>query len=267
MGNKGIYTALSGAVAQNQRLDTIANNIANVNTTGFKKDRQVFKEYLTASEKLPDVIQVPKVPASIESFYDMQSADRGYVDSSGTYTDHSQGSIRATGNPMDLSIEGQGFFEVLTPRGVRWTRNGGFKISPQGQLVTRQGYPVLREGQGAPETRVIPVSSRNLTVSYSGNIYQGDEGLGKLSMATIADPDALRKEGEGLFSVKANYGLEMVPSPNAQVHQGFLETSNVNIVEEMTKMIEASRTFEGTQKAIKAFDQMNGKLVNEVAKV
>ena len=267
MGNKGIYTALSGAVAQNQRLDTIANNIENVNTTGFKKDRQVFKEYLTAAEKVPDVIQVPKIPASIESFYDLQSADKGYVDSSGTYTDMTQGSVRSTGNPLDLAVEGQGFFEVLTPRGVRFTRNGGFKISPQGQLVTRQGYQVLRQGQGAPETRTIPISSRNLTVSYNGNIFEGEEQVAQLSVMTIADADALRKEGESLYSVKPNYNMQMTPATDAQVHQGFLETSNVNIVDEMTKMIKTSRNFESLQKAIKAFDSMNGKLVNEVAKV
>jgi flagellar basal-body rod protein FlgF len=267
MGNKGIYTALSGAVAQNQRLDTIANNIANVNTTGFKKDRQVFKEYLTAAEKAPDVIQVPKIPASIESFYDLQSADKSYVDASGTYTDHTQGNVRTTSNPFDLAIEGQGFFEVLTPRGVRYTRNGGFKISPQGQLVTRQGYPVLRQGQGEPATRTIALSDRNLTVSYNGNIFQGEEQLGQLSVMTIADADALRKEGESLYSVKPNYNMQMVPSPDAQVHQGFLEASNVNIVDEMTKMIKTSRNFESLQKAIKAFDSMNGKLINEVGKV
>jgi flagellar basal-body rod protein FlgF len=267
MGNKGIYTALSGAVAQNQRLDTIANNIANVNTTGFKKDRQVFKEYLTAAEKAPDVIQVPKIPASIESFYDLQSADKGYVDASGTYTDHTQGNVRTTSNPFDLAIEGQGFFEVLTPRGVRYTRNGGFKISPQGQLVTRQGYPVLRQGQGEPATRTFALSDRNLTVSYNGNIFQGEEQLGQLSVMTIADADALRKEGESLYSVKPNYNMQMVPSPDAQVHQGFLEASNVNIVDEMTKMIKTSRNFESLQKAIKAFDSMNGKLINEVGKV
>ena len=81
MSNKGIYTALSGAIAQSQRLDTIANNIANSNTTSFKKDAQTFREYVTAYEKTPDVINVPKIPASIESFYDMQGGDRGYVDS------------------------------------------------------------------------------------------------------------------------------------------------------------------------------------------
>lgn len=267
MSNKGIFTALSGAMAQSSRLDTIANNIANSNTTGFKKDKQVFQEYLTANEKLPDVIQVPKVPASVESFYDMQGGDRGYVNASGTFTDHSQGNLRSTGNPLDVGLDGKGFFEVLTPRGVRYTRAGGFKISSNGLMVTKQGYPVLRNGTQDPLQRTIPISTRNLTISYSGDIYEGGEFLGKLSVIGVQDPDSMRKEGQSLYSLKPNYGDQLRVPESTQVHQGFVESSNVNIVEEMTDMIQASRSFESTQKAIKAFDNLNGKLVNEVGKV
>ena len=98
MSSKGIYTALSGAMAQSSKLDTIANNLANVNTTSFKKDRQMFQEYLTAYEKNPDVIAVPRIPASVESFYDMQGGDKSYVDSAGTYTNFDQGGLKQTGN-------------------------------------------------------------------------------------------------------------------------------------------------------------------------
>src|SRR3954465_15402012 len=109
MSTKGVYTALSGAIAQSERLDTIANNIANVNTPGFKKDKQIFQEYLTANEKPPALMNVPKVPASIESFYDMQGGDKSFVDSKGTFTDHTQGSVKHTGNKFDLALEGKGF--------------------------------------------------------------------------------------------------------------------------------------------------------------
>src|SRR5690606_19114825 len=111
MSTKGIYTAVSGAIAQSSRLDTIANNIANSNTTSFKKDKQLFNEYLSANEKLPDVMQVPKVPASIESFYDMQGGDKAYVNAAGTFTDFSQGMLAPSGNNNDMAIEGKGFFE------------------------------------------------------------------------------------------------------------------------------------------------------------
>ena len=117
MSSKGIYSALSGAVAQNTRLDTIANNIANVNTPAFKKEKQIFQEYLTANEKPPALSNVPRIPASIESFYDMQGGDRSYVDGAGTYVDFSQGGVKSTGNPLDMPVDGSGFFEVLTPNG------------------------------------------------------------------------------------------------------------------------------------------------------
>lgn len=265
MGNKGIFTALSGAMAQSQRLDTIANNIANSNTTSFKKDQQVFKEYLTAHEKPPEVVQAPRVPASIETFYDMQSGDRGYVDAAGTYTSHEQGALKPTGSPLDFGLKGDGFFEVLTPRGPQLTRNGLFRISQNGQLVSKEGYPVLREGIGQPPgARVINIQSPNLTVSQNGDIYEGGQPIGRLSLVTVPEKDGLQKVGSSLFSLKPNFEQQLIPANEVEVQQGFVEGSNVNIVQEMTDMIAATRAFESTQKAIQAFDQMNQKLVNDV---
>ncbi|MAE74139.1 MAG: flagellar basal-body rod protein FlgF [Bdellovibrionaceae bacterium] len=266
MSTKGIYTALSGAMAQANRLDTIANNLANVNTAGFKKDNQTFYEYLTAREKTPDVIQVPRIPASIESFYDVQGGDRGYVDASGTYTDFSQGTLKATGNPLDLALEGEGFFEVLTPQGVRFTRDGSFKIDPQGRLVTKHGFPVLSQGANQPpEQRLIQVGNGNVTVAYNGDFYVSGEQAAKLSVVQPDNLDALAKAGAGLYSLKDNFETTLVDQ-QARVHQGQLEASNINVVQEMTDMISANRVFESTQKAIKAFDEMNRKLINEVPK-
>jgi flagellar basal-body rod protein FlgG len=267
MSSKGIFTALSGAMAQTQRLDTIANNIANVNTSSFKKDQQTFQEYVTANEKPPDIIQVPRVPASIESFYDMQGGDRGYVDSAGTYTDFSQGALQATGNMLDVALEGEGFFEVLTPQGVRLTRDGAFKVDSEGRLVTKQGYPVLQAGVGQnAEQRLIQVPDRNVTVSYSGEVYSGGNLVAPLSVVTVNERDALQKVGASQYTLKSNYAQALQAPDSIQVRQGFLEKSNVNIVDEMTNMISATRAFESTQKAIRAFDQMDNKLVNEVPK-
>lgn len=265
MSNKGIFTALSGAMAQSQRLDTIANNIANSNTTSFKKDQQVFKEYLTAHEKPPEVIQAPRVPASIETFYDMQSGDRGYVDTAGTYTSFEQGAMKPTGSPLDFGLKGDGFFEVLTPQGPQLTRNGIFRISQNGQLVTKEGFPVLREGLGQPAgSRVINVQSANLTVSQNGDIYEGGQQVGRLSLVTVAEKEGLQKMGTSLYALKPNYQQQLTAANEVEVQQGFLEGSNVNIIQEMTDMISATRTFESTQKAIQAFDQMNQKLVNDI---
>lgn len=268
MSDNGIYVSLSGALAQTQRLDTIANNIANVNTPGFKKDTQVFREYLTAAEKQPDVIAAPKVTASIESFYDSQGGEKGFVDSIGTHTDFSQAQLKATGNNFDLGIEGKGFFEVLTPQGVRFTRNGAFRVDQSGKLVTKEGFPVLREGLGEdPNGRTIQLNSSNVTVAYSGEIFQGNEAVSRLSMVKVQNPEILEKVGSSFYKIKNNANAELAMASDAQIHQGFLEQSNINIVKEMTDMITATRAFEANQQAMKAADQINGKLVNEVGKV
>lgn len=159
MSIKGLYTAVSGSVAQNLRLETVANNLANVNTPGFKRDTQVFREYLTANEKPPGVIQVPKVPASIESFYDMQGGDKSYVEGVGTFSDFAQGGLKSTGNALDLAIDGTGFFEVMTPKGVRFSRNGAFSLDGQGQLVNKEGWPVLKKAEPGvtPDQRVLKI--------------------------------------------------------------------------------------------------------------
>ena len=269
MSTKGIYTALSGAIAQNNKLDTVANNIANSNTSGFKRDQQVFREYLTANEKLPDVIQVPKIPASIESFYDMQGADRGFVETAGSYTDFAQGGLVPTGNSLDFGLEGEGFYEVLTPQGVRLTRTGSLSIDNDGRLVTKTGYPILKAGAngGDPEQRVIKVDGSRLTASYSGEIFEKEDSLGKLSVVTVNNVDSLQKVGNSLYALKPNYNAELLPAPEYKVHQGFVEGSNVNIVKEMTDMIAATRTFEANQKSIQAFDKMDEKLNNEVPRL
>ncbi len=270
MSTKGVYTALSGAMAQSQRLDTIANNLANVNTPGFKKDQQIFKEYLTANEKMPEVIQVPKVPGSIESFYDMQGGDKSFVDAAGTYTDFSQGSLKSTGSPLDVAIEGSGFFEVGTPTGVKFTRVGSFKIDGAGQLVNKDGYPVLKAGAPGsdPASRTIRIAGVSpVHISENGEIFEGDLSLGNISLVEVKNKDTLSKIGSSLFEFKKNATPDYAPIVNPSVKQGFLEMSNVNIVQEMTDMIATTRVFESTQKAIQAYDGMADKLINVVGSI
>jgi flagellar basal-body rod protein FlgF len=268
MSSKGIYSAVSGAMAQASRLDTIANNIANVNTSGFKKDRQVFSEYLSTYERPNDVMNVPRVPASIESFYDMQGGDNAYVNPAGTYTNFDQGSLRSTGNPLDVAIEGKGFFEVMSPQGLRWTRSGSLQVDGNGRLVTKDGFPILREGQGDPAQRTINVSSANLTISKAGDIFDGGNVTGRIAVVNFTNPDELQKVGNSMYALKGNAReTAPVPASEARVQQGFVENSNVNVVEEMTDMITANRVFEATQHVIKAHDQMDEKLINNVGKV
>ena len=267
MSSKGIFSAVSGAMAQESRLDTIANNLANVNTASFKKDRQVFSEYLSANEKEQNLINVPRIPASIESFYDMQGGDNAYVNPSGTYTNFEQGAMRATGSNLDMAIEGRGFFEVLTPQGLRWTRNGSMQIDNNGRLVSKEGFPVLKEGQNEPAQRVIQLQNRNVTIAASGEVFDGGNNLGKLAISDFAVLDDLQKVGNSLYTLKANAGSAPLPAQEAKIHQGYSEGSNVNVIEEMTDMITANRVFEATQQAIKAEDTMDDKLINQVGKV
>lgn len=270
MSSKGIYTALSGAMAQANRLDTIANNIANVNTPAFKRDQQIFQEYLTANERPPEVIQVPKVTASIESFYDTQGGEKGFVDAAGSYTDFSAGGLKSTGNSFDVAIEGDGFFEVATENGVRLTRNGSFTIDSTGRLTTKDGHPVLLAGEPLqnPEGRVLQLQGQgSFVVGSNGAVFENGAEVGRLSIVEPNEKDALRKQGSSLYNVRDDITVSMSALANPRIHQGQLETSNVNIVREMTDMISANRVFESTEKVIKAYDQMDEKLVNQIPKI
>lgn len=274
MSLKGVYTALSGAIAQTLKMDTIANNIANVNTTGFKKDQQTFGEYLTAMEKEQDVMKVPRMPASIESFYDLNGGDKAFVDAAGTYTNFEQGSLKSTGGKLDVAIEGAGFFEVGTPNGVKLTRAGNFTIDGNGQLVTKEGYPVLLEAaEGTDglvnseniESRTVRISGTSaINISDAGEVFEGDTKIGKLSVVNAGNIDALQKVGNNFYTLKDNMNAEISSVKMPSLKQGFLEVSNVNIITEMTDMIMAQRVFEGTQKAISAYDNMSDKLINQV---
>lgn len=267
--SKGIYTAVSGAMAQSAKMDTIANNLANVNTPGFKRDTQIFKEYLSAYEKEPTTITVPRVPASIESFYDMQGGDKSYVDLAGTATDFTQGGLKPTGNPLDLALDGEGFFEVQTPEGVRLTRAGSFTIDGQGRLTTKQGFPVLRAGEPGVDGagRTIQTNGGAISVSDDGQILENGAAIAKLSVVNVKNKDGLQKVGNNFWGFKDTIKPELTSADNVKVTQGFVESSNVNIVSEMADMITATRTFESTQKAIQAYDDMQKKLVNEVPKL
>lgn len=266
MADKGIFTAVSGAMAQSAKLETIANNIANANTTAFKRDQQVFQEYLTSYEKAPDVIQVPKVPASIESFYDHNGGDKSFVDVAGTYTDHTQGTIKPTGNPFDLALQGPGFFEILTPEGVQLGRAGNFIRNGEGLLVTKEGFPVLSEGAGDPSTRMIRIPEGQISVSPQGQIQTRDQMLQKLSVVEVSSLDQIKKTGGQRFAV-VNDSIRLPAANQTFIQQGFVETSNVNIIREMTDMISTTRLFESTQKAIQAYDTMNGKMISDIPKL
>ncbi|MBN1114524.1 MAG: flagellar hook basal-body protein, partial [Oligoflexia bacterium] len=166
--SKGIYTALSGAISQNQKLDVLSNNIANVDTVGFKKDEPVFKEYVTALEKEETVIDVPRVEFKPSDFYHLHGNDKSFVSLDDVVTNHETGRFRRTGNTLDFALNGEGFFEVNTPLGLRYTRAGNFSLDPVGRLVTEDGYPVMAvptPEKITPEQREIIIGNRQIEIT------------------------------------------------------------------------------------------------------
>ncbi len=273
---KNIWVSVSGALAQQKSVETIANNVANANTPGFKKDQLVFKEYLTALDKGVEDIDLPNKEWKPKDFYKTHGAQNSYVKVDGSFTNFQQGQLTPTSNPLDLALRGKGFFEVLTPNGIRYTRRGIFTISNQGEMVTDQGYPVLNKMDWAtiqekvaenipnPAERKISLGAGNITVNMQGEIFQQGKKVGDLSVVEFKDMHTLKKEGNSLFINVEQANI--APDVKTVVNQGFVEESNVNAVLEMSALIKANRQFESIQKAMKAYDSITGKAVNDIAR-
>ncbi|VBB08914.1 flagella basal body rod proteins signature [Lucifera butyrica] len=244
---RGIYIAASGMLAESLRNDAIANNLANANSAGYKKDITVTKNFADMMlERINDGPVEPVGPLGSGTMVDEIA------------TDHSAGSIRSTGNDLDFALQGDGYFVVQTPAGTRYTRDGSFTLDAQGELVTADGYQVL--GPNGP----IRLSGGKVAVSPQGRIQVDGLDAGQLQIVDFANKKQLSKEGNSLF-VAANGAVPQ--ASNATVHQGFLEGSNVNIVSEMVNMISGYRTYEVDSKMVQAQDQLLDKAVNEVGKV
>ncbi len=269
---------LSGAIAQQRNVETIANNVANANTPGFKKEQVVFKEYLAALEKGEAQIDLPQKEWKPEDFYRSYNGEDSFVKVDGSYTLHEQGQLSPTGNAFDNALNGPGFFEVLTPNGVRFTRKGNFSINNDGKLVTDQGFLLLSKQPApvvgadgkltlttSPESRAINVGNNKFSINLDGEVFSGPNKTADLSLVEFADVHSLKKEGNSLF---INTNQLNVKSGNGKtsVHQGFVEQSNVNAVSEMSSLINANRNFESIQRVIKTYDTMSGKAVNEISK-
>ncbi|RLA65105.1 MAG: flagellar basal-body rod protein FlgF [Epsilonproteobacteria bacterium] len=271
---KDIWVPLSGAIAQQRNVETIANNLANSNTPGFKKDKLTFKEQLAT---LNNGLQAAGIDAShkiftSEDFYRSYGAENAKVKVDGSYTDHRQGDLRHTGNPLDLAVNGPGFFELNTPNGVRFTRKGTFSLSGEGYLVNEKGFPVLSKlaplpkGESSdPAKRTVKITGQKISLNHSGEIFVDGKKINDLSVVEFKDIAALKKEGNSLFI--NNYPENLISDvKKSTLHQGFLEGSNVNPLEEMSALIKASRHFESIQQVLKAYDNISGKAVNEIAK-
>lgn len=235
-------------VAESIRTDVISNNLANVNTAGFKKDEVIMKDFATVlMTRVNDGVNAPVI-GSVGSGV--------MVDEVATI--HSNGAMRNTANDFDMAIDGQGFFTVETPQGLRYTRNGTFAKSAQGELVTQTGYRVL--GQNGP----IRIQGSKMVVNDNGRVFVDNVPVGTLQVVNFANTKQLVKEGDSLFIAPAGQNGQAI---TGGVRQGFLEMSNVNVVGEMVNLISNYRTYEVNGKVIQAHDQLIGKAVNEVGRL
>jgi flagellar basal-body rod protein FlgF len=224
-----LLVGLSRQVVLERQMDVVANNVANINTNGFKADRSLFEEYLRS-------------PAHEDNF---QRSDRrvSFVQDRASFHDFAAGNTELTKNPLDVSIDGGGFLAVQTPAGERYTRDGGLQINNQGQLVTAGGHPVL----GASGPIVFQPTDKQINIAADGNVTvlegtgRTDSVRGKLRLVSFADAQKLIKDGNNLFS--AGQGVTAQPDITSKVRQGFIEKSNVNSVTEMSRMIEITRTY------------------------
>ena len=222
--DNSIYTTLSNQVALNDELSITANNISNANTTGFKKDIQIMSSYTTK-----DKISNLKMPDDIASI-----------------SDFTPGSLKQTNNPLNVAINGQGFFMIETQNGIFYSRNGNFLTNNDSVLIDQQGNYVLSE---TGDQIVIPLQSDNVFINKQGNIYASNILIGNIGVFNFSDVKYLRKSGSSYFKTT----LEPVPSENFQLLQGYLEESNTNSILETTKLIDLQKKF-----------SMSSNLINDV---
>lgn len=234
MNSKSIIFTL-GALRQERRFNVISNNLSNCNTVGFKKDIPIFKTIIHHSSNLA------KSPVQDETVLSL-----------------TQGVLQKTGNELDLAIEGEGFFKIDTPSGVRYTRAGNFKLNANKTLVNNNGYPVLGENG------IIRIDGKNIIVEIDGTVRVDGEVAGRIGLVTFNNLKALRKEGDYNFFTNDQ---EEKFVEKSKILQGFLENSNVDPIDAMVELIETFRIYESCMKLIQSQDEMNSKSANDLGRI
>ena len=255
---RSLYIAKTGLEAQQTNLDVVTNNLANVSTNGFKKSRAVFEDLLYQNVRQPGAqsSQQTQLPSGLQIGTGVRAVATERI--------HTQGNPQQTGNSKDVMINGSGFFQVLMPDGTTaYTRDGSFQRDNNGQMVTSSGY-VLQP----PIT--IPINADNITVGKDGTVsvqlpgQAAAQQIGSLQLATFINPTGLQSLGENLYVETGASGAAQQNQPGQNgtgvIMQGYVETSNVNVVEEMVNMIQTQRAYEINSKAITTSDQMLQKL-------
>ena len=255
---RSLWISKTGLEAQQTQMDVIANNLANVSTTGFKRSRAVFEDLLYQTLRQPGAqsSQQTQLPSGLQIGTGVRPVAAERI--------HTQGNLQQSSNNLDVAINGAGFFQVLLPDGTTaYTRDGSFQKDSQGQLVTASGYPVQ-------PAMTIPANATSLTIARDGTVTITQPGtaapvqIGSLQLATFINPAGLQSQGENLYVETASSGTPNtnVPGTNGSglINQGYVETSNVNVVEELVNMIQTQRSYEINSKAITTSDQMLQKL-------
>lgn len=253
-----LWTAKTGLEAQQVKMDVIANNLANVGTNGFKKTRAVFEDLLYQTLRQPGANN--DVQNSLPSGLQVGTGVRPVA----TERLHSQGSLENTGNSRDLAINGSGFFQVRLPDGnTAFTRDGSFQLDRNGQMVTSSGYPL-------EPAIIIPDNALSVSVGKDGIVTVKEPGntganeVGQMALSTFVNPAGLESIGENLYLETNASGMrnESLPGLNGAgtLYQAYVETSNVNVVEEMVNMIQTQRAYEINSKAVQTSDEMLARL-------
>ncbi|MDH4394427.1 MAG: flagellar basal-body rod protein FlgG [Limnobacter sp.] len=251
---RSLWIAKTGLDAQQTQLDVISNNLANTSTNGFKRSRAVFEDLLYQTQRQPgaNAAQNAQIPSGLQVGTGVKPV--------ATVKNFTQGNLQQTGNGMDVAINGNGFFPVELPDGSQgFTRDGSIQVNSEGVMVTSNGYPIL-----GPIT--VPAESQGLTISADGTVtakiagQAAQQTLGQLQLATFINPTGLSSEGQNLYRETAASGAPTLGTPGQNgagiLSQGYVETSNVNVVEELVGLIQSQRAYEINSKAISTSDQM-----------
>jgi flagellar basal-body rod protein FlgG len=242
-------------------MNSIANNLANVNTTGYKRDLLAFKDTMVFFAH--DYIMEPVASIRDKKFFpDPQHLSRTRIATS--LTDFQQAGLKVTSAPFDLAISGEGFFKVASPDGEFYTRNGHFTLNQEGTLVTEQGWPVMSEG--GPIT--LPAGYKTATIAEDGRVFADGVETGQILLVSVDNLAGLEKQGNNLFRIRPGSETEEIAVDPARswMAQGFLESANVDAVYEMVNMIETQRQFEAYQKVMQTSDAIDREATTKVGR-
>jgi flagellar basal-body rod protein FlgG len=255
---RSLWISKTGLEAQQTQMDVISNNLANVSTSGFKRARAVFEDLLYQTIRQPGAqsSEQTQLPSGLQIGTGVKPVATERI--------FTQGNLQQTGNAKDVAIQGNGFFQVLMPDGTTtYTRDGSFQLDANGQLVTASGYPIQ-------PAITLPADTQTLTIANDGVVSVTQAGsstpvtVGTLQLAMFVNPAGLQSLGENLYAETASSGTPSTNTPGSNgagtLNQAYVETSNVNVVEEMVNMIQTQRAYEINSKAIQTSDQMLARL-------